>query len=163
MANQNTVEYAKDTDPRTNGLLSSFQGAVPLFNYKFSLTAAAGAAADTISLRFVPAGRFSFFPRLSFLQVDALGAARTLDFGTAAYTDEAGNTVAAALTSFDTGISIATATTLQLGASIAAGTGGVFEYNSRSGITFIATVQGGTIPVSTKFTGSLCFGYPGGC
>ncbi len=162
MATQNTTEYGRETDPRTNGMLTVFQNHSPLVLMRFSLTAAAGASGDILNLRFLPPGRFVVYPRLSYLQCDALGAARVVDIGTAAYTDESGTTVVAAASAYDTAISVATALNLQLGASVAAGTGGVFEYNSKSGITIQATITGGTIPVSTKFNGFIMVGYPGG-
>jgi hypothetical protein len=163
MATQFTTEYSKDLDPRTAGALSVYQGMAPLFAYRFSLTAAAGIDGEVINLRFLPPGRFTVYPRLSYLQIDALGASRVMAVGTAAYTDEAGNAVGAAASAWDSAISVASAVNLQLGASVAAGTGGVFEYNSRSGITIQATITGGTVPVSSKINGFIMLGAPGGC
>ena len=163
MATQFTTEYAKDLDPRTNGILSVYQNMNPLFAYRFALTAAAGIDGEVINLRFLPPGRFVVYPRLSYLQIDALGAARVIAIGTAAYTDEAGNAVGAAASAYDTGVSVASAVNLQLGSSVAAGTGGIFEYNSRSGITIQATITGGTVPAASKINGFIMIGTPGGC
>lgn len=162
MATQNTTEYGRETDPRTNGMLSVYQNASPLFIMRWNLTAAAGVDGEIINLRQLPAGRVIVYPRLSYFQCDALGASRVLDVGTAAYTDEAGNAVAAAANAYDNDVSVASAANLQLGSNAAAGSGGIFEYNSRSGVTVQALITGGTVPVGTKFNGFLVVSFPGG-
>jgi len=162
MATQNTTEYGRETDPRTNGFLTVQQNPSPVFMMRFNLTTAAGSSGDVINLRFLPPGRIIVYPRLSYLQVDAFGASRVIDVGSAAYLDETGATVAAATAAWDTGISVAAAANIQLGASVAAGTGGIFEYTSRAGVTIQMIVTGGTIPVSTKINGFLAVAFPGG-
>lgn len=162
MATQNTTEYGRETDPRTNGMLSVYQNASPLFIMRFNLTAALGVDGEIINLRQLPPGRVIVYPRLSYLQCDALGASRVVAVGTDAYTDEAGSAVAAAINSWDSAISVASAVNLQLGASAAAGSGGIFEYNSRSGVIIRATITGGTVPAATKFNGFIVVSYPGG-
>lgn len=162
MATQLMTEYGKDTDPRTNGLLTGFQGFAPVGILRFGLTAVAGVDGEIFLLRQLPPGRFVVYPRLSYLQIDALGASRVIAVGYQAYTDETGAAVAAAASAFDSGVSVASAVNLQLGASAAAGTGGIFEFNSRSGVNLVATVTGGTVPASSKINGYFTVSLPGG-
>lgn len=157
VTNESSTEYLKTTDPRTYGSLTPEQAPkdIKFVPFTFTQGAAAGDATSTAQLAFLEGGRFVVLPKLSFIDWSAFGAARVLDIGLSAYTDEDGNTVAAAPTAFDEDIDVSAAGRAAMGSDIAAVTGGRFLVKSRSGVTIVATVAGGTIPAGATLTGYL--------
>ena len=173
---QNSTEYNKNSDPRTNGYLVPQEYQVPMFVSRFNFTQSGVGDSTSIQKLFkLPSGRVILFPKLSWIQWTAFGAARTLAIGVGAYTDENDATVAAAPTAFDSAIDVSAAGSAAMGSAMAVGTGGNFTYLSKAarlgnilstptsfGVDVIATVTGGAgIPDATTLKGYITYGILG--
>lgn len=137
-------------------------GSMYIIFFDFTQGAAAGDIGSTVGVGDLPAGRWHFIGDLSQLHCDAFGAARTLDFGWAAYIDGADNitTVVADDNGLDddVDVSAALAAGSKLGTALAAGTGRRKLFNvGVGGVRLFFTVAGGTIPAATKINGHLTF------
>lgn len=175
VVNVSSTEYLKLTDPRTNGYLKPEEQMMALFAapFTFAQGAVAGDITSIQSLVKLPSGRLIIFPKMSWIQFSAFGAARTLAIGVSAYQDETDATIAAAPSAFDSAIDVSGAGSAAIGSNMAAATGNVFRYQVRSkrlsniitdatawGIDVIATVAGGTIPANATLTGEIVFAAP---
>lgn len=132
----------------------------PLMFFDF-VQVAAGDIGSTIGFIDLPAGRWHFVGDLSSIEADAMGAARTLSIGWAAYIDGTDNTttIAASTAGLDSAIDVSGAVhQIGLGRALAAGTGRrkVFSVGV-GGCRIFGTMAGGTIPDTTKINGHLAF------
>lgn len=117
----------------------------------------AGDVNSTIDLVKLPPGRVRVFPALSFVSVSALGAARTLDIGYAAYTDIAGDAVAAVEDFFWSAVDVSTAVIADLveATTTDLATGKIFQ--SQGGVTIQAKVEGDGIDDGETISGYIVF------
>lgn len=141
-----TTPGGKNDAPNYGGNLKQF---------RFTHTAAAtGDANSTVDLIKVPAGKWTMYCPLAFIQWDAFGAARTLDIGWTAYNDNDGTAVAADADGIETDIDVSSAgQQAGLGDGVAAGAGRCISFDSRSGVVIQAKVIADTIPIGTKVSG----------
>jgi hypothetical protein len=146
-----TIDAGKKLDA------ADYAGSLMPLNFDFTQTPV-GDAASTVELVRIPPGKYILLGWLSFIAADAFGAARVLDIGWNAYIDGADGTtvVAASAAGINNDIDVSGATnTVGLGLALAAGLGRRKLFNSRNGVTIIATVAGGTIPDLTKINGTI--------
>jgi hypothetical protein len=169
VTNETSPEYKKVTDPRTNGYLdATYFRDIQVIPFTFTQSAAAGDAASTMDLVILQKGRYVILPRLSQVHWDAFGASRVLDIGHAAYTNEAGATVAANTNRFDDDINVSSAGKAAMGSSLAIADAAGISINvggvsDTDGFIVRATVAGGTIPAATKIWGYLVVATLGVC
>lgn len=154
-------EAQRVRDPRAAGFVPiSYFRDLEVFPFNF-VQVGAGNAGSTATLVYLQRGRYRIFPHMSRLFHSAFGAARVLDIGLSAYTQEDGTTVALADNRFDNDINVSAASTangIVLGSSLAAAdtagvdvsVGGVTNLD---GLGIIATVAGGTIPDAAVLRG----------
>lgn len=123
--------------------------------FSFTQGAAAGDAASFQQLQKLPPGRVRVFPRMSYIAWSAFGAARTLNIGYQAHTDDNGDAVAAAADTLDDGRDVSSAGGDYLGD----GTNGVdtILFNSQDGVVIEATNIGGTIPAAATLEGWIAY------
>ena len=124
--------------------------------FNFTQGAAAGDATSSAELVQLPAGRVRVYPKLSVLSNSAFGASRVLDVGYKAYTSEAGAAVTADLDFIDNDIDVSSAASAALGTDIAAADKTAY-FASATGVTLVATVAGGTIPVAATLDGYVVY------
>lgn len=125
---------------------------VALFDYEQE---AEGAAGSDIALVKLPAGRVRVFPNLSRYTISALGAARTLDLGHEAYIGIDGVEVAADPDEFVSATDVSTAVIADWSEAI--GDVDTVLFQSRDGVTLIATVAGDVIDAGETLAGYVVY------
>lgn len=117
----------------------------------------AGDATSTVILANIPPGLIDLHLALSRIAFSAFGAARVLDIGHSGYTKPDGTVVAAAPAAFANDIDVSGAGNAALTGVV--GADEIFEINSRTGTTILATVAGGTIPDAATLDGNVNFSH----
>lgn len=132
-------------------------GRLRIAYYDFTQSGA-GDAGSTVDLHYLPAGRIRIMSKLSYITCSAFGAARTLDIGYTAYTDQAGASVAADADALADGLDVSAAADLQCGLSTAAGVAATtLLTNGRDRVKLQAVVAGGTIPDAATLNGFFIY------
>ena len=122
---------------------------------KFNFTqSGAGSAASIARLYRLPAGKVMLCCGQSQVKTSAFGSSRVLDIGYAQYIGQTGAVVSADPDAINNDIDVSGAATTIPGAALADGT---ITFNSRAGVTLIATVAGGTIPDAATIQGTWVF------
>jgi hypothetical protein len=134
-------------------------GRVRFAKVTFTQGAAAGDANSTIDLIELPAGKVRFLGNMSSLVFSAFGAARVLDIGWLAYTDQNGTAVVADADGLDDGIDVSAAGRVTLGTNTAVTSGDSLVFQSRGPVTLQATVLGGTIPAAATVEGVIAYTF----
>jgi len=161
VTNETSAEYKDVTDPRTNGGVSSiYFRDIQYVPFNFVQGAAAGDDGSSATLLYLQRGRYVILPKLSFIQWSAFGASRVTDIGFSAHTDEAGATVAAALTRMDENIDMSSAGSAAMGSdAVIADAAGIYlnigGSTNTDGVSVVASVTGGTIPAAAVLRGYL--------
>lgn len=151
---ENSTEYGNSVaTPPTMNETFSWGGAMRPYFFSFTQGAAAGDAGSLANLVTVPAGRFRVILPQSRIYFSAMGTARTMDLGHAAYTDQDGTAVAADPNDLDDGVDVSSAGSVNPSGTI--GTHETKEFNSNSGVTFQAQINDGTIPASATISGYI--------
>lgn len=135
---------------------SDYGGVDKTFDFDFTQSAAAGDATSTAELVRIPAGRWYVHLDRCYAAWSAFGTARTLDIGWAAYTAPDGTAVVADPNGFDDAIDVAAAGGAAMGSDASTTCPGKKKlFNSRDGVSIIATVAGGTIPAAATLIGKV--------
>ena len=123
--------------------------------YFNSVQSGAGDAGSTVELARLPKGRIRIFHDLSRIAFSAFGASRTLNVGLEAYTDIAGDAVAADASALASAVDVSSAGTAKLSEAddIAQNTLVI----SQGGVSVNATVAGGTIPDAATLDGWIVY------
>lgn len=122
--------------------------------FEYTHTAAAGAGTGEVNLITLPAGSILIYPALSSFGVSvAWAASSTVQFGTRAYTNTSGTTVAAVTGALSAAVAVGAATVATTAMTVPAN-GQVLKINSQNGVTIFATIASGNITV-----GGTLFGY----
>ena len=109
------------------------------FDFTQSGQGDAGSLAELVQL---PAGRVRVILPLSRVAFAAMGAARTLDLGWLAYTDDDGNAVTADPNGLDDGVDVATAGSINPDGTV--GGDESYLFSSQAGVTIPAQINDGT-------------------
>ena len=140
-----------DAVPVVNNPTHESHGRLRYYHFEFTQGAAAGDAGSLARLVNLPAGKARVVLSLSRVAFSALGAARTMDLGWEAYTDDNGDAVAADPNGLDDGVDVENA-----GAVIPAGTIGTHEtklFESQGGVVLTAQINDATIPAAATIMG----------
>lgn len=122
--------------------------------FEYTHAAAAGAGTGEINLITLPAGSILIYPALSSFGVSvAWAASSTVQFGTRAYVNTSGTTVAAVTGALSAAVAVGAATVATTAMTVPAN-GQALKINSSNGVTIFATVASGNITV-----GGTLFGY----
>lgn len=114
-----------------------------------------GTAASIARLVDLPSGRVTYLAGSSFFKWSAMGSARVMDIGWAAYRDKSGVVVAASLNGIHDDLNVAAA-----GSSVAlhsALVNGYKEFESSTGVTITAQVNAGTLPAAATINGYVMY------
>lgn len=151
-----STEYAAsfNTHPPTIDESTVQYSKIRIYGFNFTQGAAAGDAGSFAYLYRLPAGKVALLHASSFYKFSAMGTARTMDLGWAAYKDKLGTAVVADPNGIADGTNVAAAGTLH-------GSGGVLsngykEFESSTGVDITAQINDGTIPAAATIAGYLC-------
>lgn len=122
------------------------------FDYTQSGQGDAGSLAELAKL---PGGRVRVILPLSRIAFASMGAARTMDLGWLAYTDDDGNSVDADPNGLDDGIDVATAGSANPGGTI--GGDETHLFSSQTGVTVTAQINDGTFDDLKTLKGYLIY------
>lgn len=115
----------------------------------------AGDINTTMDLCYLPPGNVRVLPSQSYVAVSAWGAARTLNVGHRAYSNEDMSVqIAENASAFGTGIDVSAAAIKPISATVLK-----YDMYSKAGIKVFLTVLGGTIPVGATLKGLLAYLY----
>lgn len=132
------------------------RGRMRIQRFRFTQGSAAGDANSLQNLCKLPAGNVTVLLALSRIAWSAMGTARTLDIGTLAYVDQAGDAVAAAADVFDADIDVSSVGVATLGSDFATEPNDpVFQ--SRNGVTIQSKIVAGTIPAAATLFGYIVY------
>lgn len=153
---ENSDEYARIVAvPGKVNPTHAWHGRMRIGYFNFTQGAAAGDAGSVARLIKLPAGKVRVILPLSRIAFDALGAARTMDLGWEAYTNDDGTAVAADPNGLDDGVDVSGA-----GSVNPAGTVGDHEtylFESQDGVVLTAQFNDGTIPAATNVSGYFIY------
>lgn len=122
--------------------------------FEYTHTTTAGAGTGEVNLITLPAGSILIYPALSSFGVSvAWAAGSTVQFGTRAYVNTSGTTVAASVGALSAAVAVGAATVATTAMTVPAN-GQALKINSQNGVTIYATIASGNITT----TGTL-FGY----
>jgi hypothetical protein len=155
MTTQNSTQYAAQTsNPPTIAEAHSAYGKVRFFRVNFTQTGAGtdGSVARLIKL---PPGKLAYLGDLSWLHSSDMGTGRTMDIGWAQYRDINGDVVTADPNGLHTAQDVSPAAVFQAGDALA---DGIKIFESLSGVTIIATVNGDTFPNGATVQGIIAIG-----
>jgi len=147
VANYNT------TVPPVHMAPHDWGGKLRFFRFTFTQGAAAGDVASTQALVRLPGGKIRVILPLSRIAFSAFGAARTLDLGWQAYTDDNGDAVAADPNGLDDGVDVSSA-----GSVIPSGTVGgdeTYLFESQAGVIIESQCNDDTIPAAATLKGHI--------
>lgn len=129
------------------------------FKYFSYVSAAGGAASDTVEFVKLPSGDLRIFKHLSHLNCTAFGASRVIDVGYRAHTKYTDNSAVAEST--DTlldGADISAVANKSFGAGTNALTKEPTVFlQPKDRVTIFGTVTGGTIPTSAELNGVIVY------
>lgn len=141
-------------DPRRPNPVHEWAGRLRLALFDFT-QAGAGDAGSIAELVKLPAGHVRLILPLSRIGFSAMGSARTMDLGWAAYADHDGNPVAADPDGLDAGVDVASAGSVNPSGTVGGGETVLFE--AREGLVITARVTGGTIPDGATLKGYFVY------
>ena len=121
--------------------------------FSFTQGAAAGDATSTVDLITLPKGDLSIWVPDCVIKYSAFGASRVLDVGYNAYTDIGGDAVAADPNAMEDDLDVSGAGTSRMS------TGLRVNIQSKTDVTILATVAGGTIPAAATLEGYITYSY----
>lgn len=130
-----------------------WMGRLKIFRFNFTQGAAAGDAGSTAELVKLPPGRWRILLPLCRIAHSAFGAARTLDLGWQAYTDNNGDAVAADPNGLDDGNDVSAA-----GSFVPTGTVGgdeTYLFENSDEVTIEAQCNDGTLPAGATLDGYI--------
>ncbi len=124
--------------------------------WSFKAPAGGLAANDTINVLYMPANRIRVLPSMSRIEHSALGTGRTLDLGHREYLNRPVKQPPQAEngTVFINGKSVAAA-----GNDVKWSDVLKYDLYSQNGITFFATIKGGTMPADATLNGYVAYIY----
>ena len=160
MPNQNSPQVLSVQDPRVNGNISpAYFRDLEVMPFNFTQSGA-GVIGDTATIILLQKGRYFIYPRLSIIRWSAFGASSTLNIGLTSYTDEAGATVAASTSRFDSAVNNAAAGSANMGSSLAAADFRGISVNvggtsNSDGCAIICTFNGANPPAAATLDGYL--------
>lgn len=141
-----------DATPITKIAVNQWMGRLRMFFFDYT-RAAQGDAGSVASLIDLPGGEVRLVLPLSFIQFSAMGAARTMDLGWQAYTDNNGDTVAADPNGLDDGIDVSSAGTVVPGGTLAATAGETHLFSNRGGVRIDAQINDDTFDAAETLSG----------
>lgn len=128
--------------------------------FEYTHASAAGAGTGEINLIVLPAGNILVYPALSSWGVSvAWAASSTAQFGTRAYVNTSGTTVAASTGALSAAVAVGAATVATTAMTVPAN-GQVLKLNSQNGVTVFCTVASGNITVGGTLFGYLVWADP---
>lgn len=132
----------------------TWRGRLRVAYFRFTQSGA-GDANSTAELVHLPAGKIRVLGNLSTIYFDAFGAARTLDVGYRAHTNEDGTAVAEDEDFFATAVDVSAAGSAVLDEAGSAARAALLD--STEGVDIYAKVEGGTIPDTTVLEGFIVY------
>lgn len=152
--NSDQIDNGEASPPVMEGA-HTLHGKVRLAYFDFTQGSSAGDAGSLAYLVKLPAGTVRVLNPLSFIGFSAMGAARTMDLGWLAYTDQDGDAVAADPNGLDDGIDVSSAGTVVPGGTV--GGGETYVFQSNSGVTLTAQINDDTIPAAATLNGFIAY------
>ena len=146
-----------EASPRTGIPAYDWSGKLRIARFDFTQGSSAGDANSTAELVRLPTGRVRVYLVQSRITTSAFGSSRTLDLGHMAYTDEAGDTVAADEDSLDAAQSVSGAASYVPIGTVGGEESYLFSSHSTEGVTIIAKCEGGTIPAAATIKGYFVY------
>ena len=153
MANQYTTQFDSYINATPPVKIEANQWNGKLRFYEFDITTVAGSDGDTIGLIKLPAGKQRIVLPLSRIAFSAFGAARTMDLGWEAYTDQDGTAVAADPNGLDDGIDVSGAGSVNPGGTV--GGAETYLFDSRDGVVITAQINDAAIGAGETLDGYL--------
>jgi hypothetical protein len=150
-ATQNSDEFDNYIEATPPVKIESHQWDGKLRFYEFNVTTAAGSDGDTIALIKLPSGKKRVVLPMSRIAFSAFGAARTMDLGWEAYTDQDGTAVAADPNGLDDGIDVSSAGTVNPGGTV--GGAETYLFDSRDGVVITAQINDAAIGAGETLNG----------
>ncbi len=149
---EDSAEIA-NVDSRPPVLLdeTDWLGKLRMFRFAFTQGAAAGDATSIQRLVKLPPGKWRVILAMSRITNSAFGAARTLDLGWEAYTDQDGNAVAVDPNGLDDGNDVSAASSFNPTGTV--GEDETILLSSKSGVVITAQTNDGTIPIAATING----------
>lgn len=117
-----------------------------------------GTTTSDVELVRLPPGRFKILLFESQIEWTAMGTGETMDIGYRAYTAVDGTPVAVALAAFDDDVDVAAAGHAAFGSDLVATSGGVYQVESRDGLTIVASFT--TIQDAAELHGYVLVSQP---
>jgi hypothetical protein len=155
MTTQNSLQYAAQTsNPPVKAEAHAAYAKLRAFRVNFTQVGA-GSDGSIARLLKLPPGKITFFGDNSWLRTSDMGTNRVMDVGWAAYRDQNGEAVVADDNGLHDDQDISPAAKFQPANALADGTK---DFHSLSGVTIIATVNGGTFPAAATVQGVLVVG-----
>lgn len=130
-------------------------GKVRVETFSFTQATANGDAGSYAYLVNLPAGKVKVILPLSRIAFSAFGAARTLDLGWLAYEDKDGATVVADPNGLDDGVDISSAGSVNPSGTV--GGAETYTFESKSGVTLSAQINGDTLVVGNTLKGYITY------
>ena len=153
---ENSTQMANvEAKPRAFNVPTDWESPIRFMRFNFVQGAAAGDAGSFARLFKLPAGKARVINSLSRVAFSAMGAARTLDLGWEAYTDDQNNAVAADPNGLDDGVDVSSAGSVTPGGTIGGDETKLFE--SHSGVVVTAQINDGTIPAGATLDGHVAY------
>ena len=141
--------------PPTRNPTHDWRGRLRIARFAFTQSAAVGDAGSLAELVKLPAGKVRVILPLSRIAFSAMGAARTMDIGWLAYTDDDGVAVVADPNGLDDGVDVATANSVVPDGTVGGDETKLFE--SQGGVTVTAQINDGTIPAAATLKGYVVY------
>lgn len=155
MASQTSTELTQVEGSTFNPLHASVDsGKFRVKRFDFTQSGA-GSAGDDQRLVKLPAGKVRVFLALSRIAHSAFGAARTLDTGWEAYTDQNGAAVAADPNGLDDGVDVSGAGNFNPVGTV--GGDETYEFDSRDGVVIACQTNDAAIPDAATLKGYIVY------
>ena len=153
---EDSVEVARaEATPRKVNQTHKWHGRLRYAHFEFTQGAAAGDAGSIARLVKLPQGKVRVILPLSRVAFSAMGAARTMDLGWEAYTDDDAAAVAADPNGLDDGVDVSGAGSVNPGGTI--GTHETKLFESHSEVVLTAQINDGTIPAAATIMGYFAY------
>jgi hypothetical protein len=157
MSTENSTEYANYVaNPPRRNRPDQQHGRLRIASFTHT-QAAQGAAGSKVNLCVLPAGRGRILKKLSYAQLSALGASRTLDIGHTGWTKTDGTAQAASADIIEDGRDVSSATAAALGVGTNADDSPVLVYDSKTPIVVRALVAGDTLDLGETIDGYIVY------
>jgi len=143
-----------DLAPQVANPTTDMTGKLRIARFDFTQSGA-GDAGSLAEIAKLPPGKVRIILPLSRIAFSAFGLARTMDLGWLAYTDLAGDAVAADPNGLDDGVAVDIAGSVNPGGTV--GGDETYLFTSTDGVTITAQVNDGTIPDAGTLNGYLLY------